>query len=63
MEVNGQLHAPAILPLGTHWIREWVDSRAGPGAVEKRKISCPYQESNPTVQPIACPYAYWAILA
>jgi hypothetical protein len=43
MEVNGQFHAPAALPLGesipgTYWIRGWEGPRAGLGAMEKRKI-------------------------
>jgi hypothetical protein len=34
MEVSSQLHASAALPPGlrardTHWIGDWVDSRAG----------------------------------
>jgi hypothetical protein len=41
--VNGQLHAPAALPPGkeppgTHWIRDWVDPRAGLDDLEKRKF-------------------------
>jgi hypothetical protein len=51
MEVSGQLHAPAALPLdknvaSTHWIGVWVGIRACLEAVEKRKIlHC--RESNP----------------
>jgi len=30
--------------------RSWVDTRAGLGAMEKRKIFNPRQESNPTTQ-------------
>jgi hypothetical protein len=41
--VSGQLHVPAALLLGkeppcTHWIRDWVDPRAGLNDVEKRKF-------------------------
>jgi hypothetical protein len=32
----------------THWIGGCVGPRAGPDIVEKRKIPCPYQESNPS---------------
>jgi hypothetical protein len=42
MEVSGQLHASAALPLGqspgTHWIGAWVGPRAVLNAVVKRKI-------------------------
>jgi hypothetical protein len=31
----------------THWIRSGVDLTAGLDAVEKIKMSCPYQKSNP----------------
>jgi hypothetical protein len=46
----GQLHAPAALPPGeraprTHRIGGWVDPTAD---VEKRKISYPCRESNPS---------------
>jgi hypothetical protein len=30
-------------------------------AVEKRKIACPYRESNPVVQPVVRRYTNWAI--
>jgi hypothetical protein len=33
--------------LGTHWIGGWVDLRARLDAVEQKKISSPYWESNP----------------
>jgi hypothetical protein len=41
--VSGQLHVPAALPPGerasaTHWIRGWVDPRAGLDDMEKRKF-------------------------
>jgi hypothetical protein len=51
MEVSGQLHAAeSLLPkkraTDTHWIGDWVDSRAGLDAVFKRKIPNPCQDSN-----------------
>jgi hypothetical protein len=70
MEVSGQLHAPAALPLGrapgTHWIRGWVGPRTVLNAVVKRKIPSPRRESNPRtliVQPVAQRYTDWAITA
>jgi hypothetical protein len=36
--MNGQHHAPAALPPGTHWIGGWVGPRAGLEDVEKRKL-------------------------
>jgi len=53
MEVSGQLHAPAALPLGeiapgTHWIGGWVGPRAICDAVVKRKYPCPCWKSNPS---------------
>jgi hypothetical protein len=47
MDVSGQLHVPAALPPGTHWIGGWVGPTAGLDAVEKRIISCLCRESNP----------------
>jgi hypothetical protein len=32
---------------GTHWIKGWVDLKADLDTVEKRKVFCPFQESNP----------------
>jgi hypothetical protein len=51
MDVRGQLHNLAALlpenePTSTHWIWVCVGNKFGPHAVEKRKISCPYRESN-----------------
>jgi hypothetical protein len=41
--VSGQIQAPAALPpgeraLGTHWIGDWLEPRAGLDDVEKRKF-------------------------
>jgi hypothetical protein len=33
----------------THRIQGWVGPRAGLDITEKRKISCPHQESNPNL--------------
>ena len=33
----------------THWIGSWVGYRASLGIWKKRKISCPYQDSNPAL--------------
>jgi hypothetical protein len=46
MEVSGQFHAPAALPAGkeppsTHWIRGWLDLRAGLDDMEKWKFLVP----------------------
>jgi hypothetical protein len=38
-----------------HWIGDWAGSRAGMNIVERRKISSPCRESNPSlsaVQPL-----------
>jgi len=39
MEVSGQLHAPAALTPGTHWIGGWVGPRLVLDAAVKRKHS------------------------
>jgi len=56
MEVIGQLHAPAALPLvPVGWEAAW-GPRAGLEAVSKRKILSPRLDSNPDhpiVQPVA----------
>jgi hypothetical protein len=54
MEVSGKLHAPAAL--STHYIGLLVGPRASLDVMEKRILSCLYQESNPefsAVQPVA----------
>jgi hypothetical protein len=43
MEVSGQIHAPAALPLkekdpGAHWIGGWVGPKAGLDSVVKVKL-------------------------
>jgi hypothetical protein len=39
---------PQERALDTHWIRDWMGSRAVQDAVVKRKIPIPRRESNPT---------------
>jgi hypothetical protein len=34
----------------THYVRGWGDLRAGPHTMNKRKISFPFQKSNPVPQ-------------
>jgi hypothetical protein len=59
MEVSGKLYDPSILhpgekPPGTHWIRGWVDFRAGLDAVAKRKkIPASAGNRTPILQLIA----------
>jgi hypothetical protein len=52
MEVSGQLHAMAALPLEKEPLissgGSWVGPRASLDCVEKRKISSPYWEWNPS---------------
>jgi hypothetical protein len=43
MEASGQLHVKKQ-PAGSHWIGSWVSPRVYLDAVEKRKISCPFQK-------------------
>jgi hypothetical protein len=57
------LFTPGEIVPGTHWIEGWVGPRASLDTVEKRKISCPCQESNLAIQPIACHYTNWVIPA
>jgi len=50
MEIGGQLHAPPTLPPqmnpGAHGTGGWTDPKAGLDNLEKRKLSCPCQDSN-----------------
>ena len=50
MNVSGQLHAPATLPLGkslgSHLMEGWVGPRTSLDILARRKISCPYWDSN-----------------
>jgi hypothetical protein len=58
MEVNGQVHAPVVLPAaknhGTHSKWGWLGPIDGPDVLEKRKnlLPLPGSESR-TVQPVA----------
>jgi hypothetical protein len=36
----------------THWVGGWVGPRASLDTMEKRRISCPCQELNPSHQPV-----------
>jgi hypothetical protein len=45
MKVNGQLNA-TVAP-GARWVGGWVASRDELGVMEKIKISCPCQDTNP----------------
>jgi hypothetical protein len=60
MEVSGQFHVPSTLPPGertaaNHWIGGWVGTTAIMDTMEKRKISFPCWESNPSG---SYPYMY-----
>jgi hypothetical protein len=46
MEVSGQLHTPATLPLGTVPQHPLARRPGGPRGVEKRKILCLFRELN-----------------
>jgi hypothetical protein len=46
MKVSGQLHAPATLLLGTHWIGSWVGLKVDIDDV-KRKIFLPLPGFEP----------------
>ena len=50
MQASGQHHASVVLPPGKKTpipIGSWVSSRGGLDVLEKRKIRCPYRDSNP----------------
>jgi hypothetical protein len=63
MEVTGQPHALAALPPGESSRDAPYIGRpiGGPKGVEKRKMSCPVEES--AFKPVATRYADWAIPA
>ena len=68
MEVNGQPQALATLmlkeepPAPTEY--SWVGPRVGMDVLQKRKISCPYQDSNPRLSsPWPSVQTYFIILA
>jgi hypothetical protein len=64
MRVGGQRHAPAALPLGKTWYplcRRFGGAQDRSGRV--LKISPPSGFDPRTVQPLACRYTDWAILA
>ena len=55
MKVSHQLHTLATLTLVTHWTGNWVDPIAGMNVMEKKELSCPFQEVNhisSVVQPV-----------
>jgi hypothetical protein len=64
VEVGGQLHASASHPHretipDAHWIGGWLSPRAGVGVLEKRSISFPCGESNPSFSALqAVAYRY-----
>jgi hypothetical protein len=49
IEVSDQLHVPTALPPGAKhpWSGDWVGPKVGLDELEKQKIFCLYQESNP----------------
>jgi hypothetical protein len=51
MEVHAQLHALVASPCekvrSTYHTGGWVSTKANLDILDKRKITCPYQESNP----------------
>jgi hypothetical protein len=55
IDLSGRLHA-----IGTHWIGHWVDPRASPDTVEKRK-SCPAWNWTWTIQLVFDCNTNWAI--
>ena len=64
MGVGGQRHAPVALPLGKSWYalyRRLGRPQGRSGRV--RKISSPPGFDPRTVEPVACRYTDWAVLA
>jgi hypothetical protein len=55
MKASGQYHTPATLHLdenpGNHFIGDMVGTRDGLGALEKRRLSRHWQDSNPNFPP------------
>jgi hypothetical protein len=54
MEVSSQFHVPAALPPrgkdhDTHWIGDWVGTRAGLEVATNRITSCPAGNRTPVV--------------
>jgi hypothetical protein len=52
-KTNVQHHIQAALSPSTHWIRGWVNPRAGVAAEAKIKISTTDENQTPFVQPVA----------
>jgi hypothetical protein len=60
MGVSGQLHYPASLLPGTHWIRGWVEPRASLDDVENKKfLTLPRLELQPLGSYSYCYYYYY----
>jgi hypothetical protein len=47
LEVSSQLHAPAGLPPGAHWIGDWVDPIAGMEDVKRKLLTLQGLELRP----------------
>lgn len=45
---GGELMTLSFSASSTHWIRNWLGPRAGLDAIEGKKISCSFRESNPS---------------
>jgi len=46
MKASHQLHTLATLTMVTHWTGNWMGPRAGMNVLEKKELSCHYQEVN-----------------